>query len=212
MRLRFLGHAAFDLQLAGLRLCLDPHKPGALGGRFQLPAIRGPFDALLRTHAHEDHAAWTAELGTQRWLDAPLQLPGLQCEARAAFHDATLGRHMGLVRMVSLRGEGLRIVHSGDLGHADDSDIEWLKGTDVLLIAAGGTWTLDGPAAADLARRCGARAVVPMHCADPRVDLALQPLSAFVSAWSGPTLSAAELDGDLLASLAVPTAVLLNPP
>lgn len=212
MRLRFLGHAAFDLQLAGLRLCLDPHKPGALGGRFQLPAIQGPFDALLRTHGHEDHAAWTPELGTQRWLDAPMQLSGLQIEARAVFHDAALGRHMGLVRMVSLRAEGLRIVHSGDLGQVDDSDIEWLSGTDVLLIAAGGTWTLDGPAAASVAQRCGARAVVPMHCADPRVDLALQPIDAFVAAWAGPKVRAITLDDAALAAIVGPTAVILAPP
>ncbi len=212
MQLRFLGHAAFDLHLAGLRLCLDPHKPGALGGRFQLPAIVGPFDALLRTHAHEDHAAWTPELGTQRWLDAPLQLPGLEIEARAVFHDAAQGRQMGLVRMISLRAEGLRIVHSGDLGHADASDEQWLQGTDVLLIAAGGTWTLDGPAAAGLAQRCGARAVVPMHCADPRVDLALQPVAAFLAAWLGPVIRLAHLDSAALAALTSPAVVVLPSP
>lgn len=212
MHLRFLGHAAFDLHLAGLRLCLDPHKPGALGGRFQLPAIQGPFDALLRTHGHDDHAAWTPELGTQRWLDAPLQLPGLQIEARAVFHDGALGRRMGMVRMVSLRAEGLRIVHTGDLGQADSSDLEWLQGTDVLLIAAGGTWTLDGPAAAEVARRCGARAVVPMHCADPRVDLALQPVDAFLAAWAGPVVQLAALDDAALAAISSPSAVILAPP
>lgn len=212
MRLRFLGHAAFDLELGGLRLCIDPHKPGALAGRFQLPAIQGPFDALLRTHSHEDHAAWTPELGTQRWLDAPLELANLKLEARAAFHDAKLGTHMGLVRMVSLRAEGLRIVHSGDLGQADESDVAWLRGTDLLLIAAGGTWTLDGPAAADLARRCGARAVVPMHCADPRVDLALQPLDGFLSAWAGPAIRLGELTGATLASLTESTAIVLTSP
>ena len=212
MRLRFLGHAAFDLHLAGLRLCLDPHKPGALGGRFQLPAIQGPFDALLRSHGHEDHAAWTPALGTTRWLDAPLQLDGLQLDARAVFHDQRLGLQQGLTRMLSLRGEGLRLVHSGDVGATDPSDLQWLQGTDLLLIAAGGTWTLDGAAAAQLAWQSGARAVVPMHCADPRVDLGLLPVSQFLQAWPGPVVHAAELDSALLASLSEPTAVVLDPP
>lgn len=212
MHLRFLGHAAFDLQLADLRLCLDPHKPGALGGRFQLPAIRGPFDALLRSHGHEDHAAWTTELGTTRWLDAPLQLGGLQLEARAAFHDQRLGLQQGLTRMLSLRGEGLRLVHSGDLGSADDGDLAWLRGCDVLMIAAGGTWTLDGAAAARLAWQSGARAVVPMHCADPRVDLALQSVDEFVRAWPGALLRLDALDDARLAALSEPTAVVLPAP
>lgn len=212
MQLRFLGHAAFALQLAGLRLCLDPHKPGALGGRFQLPAIEGPFDALLRSHGHEDHAAWTAALGTDRWLDAPLQLPGLEVTARAAFHDQRLGLQQGLTRMLSLRGEGLRLVHSGDLGAADAADLDWLRGCDVLMIAAGGTWTLDGAAAAALAWRSGARAVVPMHCADPRVALALRPVEEFLAAWPGPVLRRALLDDAALAALTGPTAVVLAPP
>lgn len=212
MHLRFLGHAAFDLQLAGMRLCLDPHKPGALGGRFQLPAIQGPFDALLRSHGHEDHAAWTPALGTERWLDAPLQLPGLLIDARAAFHDQRQGLQQGLTRMLSLRGEGLRLVHSGDLGAVDDQDFQWLSDADVLMIAAGGTWTLDGAAAAKLAWQSGARAVVPMHCADPRVNLALLPVSEFLQAWPGPVVHADQLDNDLLAGLTGPTAVVLSTP
>jgi L-ascorbate metabolism protein UlaG (beta-lactamase superfamily) len=87
-----------------------------------------------------------------------------------------------------------------------------LAGTDVLMIAAGGTWTLDGAAAAKLAWQSGARAVVPMHCADPRVNLALLPVAEFLQAWPGPVVYADQLDSALLAGLTAATAVVLSAP
>lgn len=186
MRLAFLGHAAFDLTLGGVRLCLDPHRPGAVGGRFQLPPIHGPFAAIASTHSHEDHAGWTAALGTTRFLDRDTDLGRLQVRTRAAFHDAVGGTRMGLVRMMSFSDGHTRVVHCGDLATWDDSDVEWLRGTDVLLVPAGGTYTLDGEQAAALARAVAPRWVMPMHCADPRVDLALWPVEDFLLAYGGP--------------------------
>ncbi len=212
MLIRYLGHAAFDIRLADARLCLDPHKPGAVGGRFQLPEIRGPFDAIIHSHGHEDHAAWTPALGTTHIANPPSSVESVQLSARPAFHDQQQGLRMGLVRMLDLRGEGRRIVHSGDLGAWNAADLQWLQGCDVLLIAAGGTYTLGPAEAADLARQVGARAVVPMHMADSRIDLPLRPVAEFLSAWSGPHRTASQLDDVLLASLGEPTAIVLNYP
>lgn len=194
MRLRFLGHAAFSLELGGVRLCLDPHRPGALGGRMQLPAIQGPFDAIACSHGHEDHAAWTEALGTLRWIDGADRVGEVEVTVRAAFHDAVLGTRMGMVRMLSFRAEGLRVVHCGDIGAFDADDVAWLAGTDVLLVPVGGTYTLDGPAAADFARQVQARWTVPMHAADPRIDLPLAPVDAFLAAWSGAVRHADTID------------------
>ncbi len=212
MHLRFLGHAAFDLTLGRVRLCLDPHQPGALGGRFQLPEIVGPFDALVHTHSHEDHSGWTPELGTTTVLDQPGAFRGVAIETRSAFHDAQFGARMGMVRMVSLAAEGLRIVHCGDIGWFDDDDVQWLRGCDVLLVPSGGTYTLDPAQAVALAALVGARAVVPMHGADPRVQLPLRPVAAFAALWQGPVVQLPDLDSLGLAQLAVGTAVLLSPP
>ncbi|MBM4343769.1 MAG: MBL fold metallo-hydrolase [Deltaproteobacteria bacterium] len=212
MRLRFLGHAAFDLELGGVRLCLDPHKPGALGGRFRLPAIAGPFDALVHTHSHEDHCAWAPAFGTTTVLDRPQVFRGLAVDTRAAFHDAEGGARMGLVRMVSLVGEGLRVVHCGDLGAWDEDDVAWLRGTDVFLVPAGGTYTLDGAQAAQLAEVVGARLTVPMHCADARVDLRLDALDGFTRAWRGALWSGDICRGEDLATISGPTAWIPPPP
>ena len=122
MKLQFLGHAAFALELGGLRLCLDPHKPGVVGGRFQLPAIVGPFDAIATTHAHEDHSAWTPELGTTRRIEGDLVWGALTVRGRAVFHDAESGLKSGLSTMLSFEADGVRVVHCGDIGSFDASE------------------------------------------------------------------------------------------
>ena len=191
LELTFLGHAAFALRWHGLRVCVDPHKPGALGGRFDLPPIRGPFDHVVTTHSHEDHCAWTPELGAAPWHDGDGALGPIRLRVRPAFHDTRGGTQMGLVRMVSLDDGHQRVVHAGDIAAWDDADIAWLAGTDVLLVPTGGTYTLDGGAAAAFVRAVRPRVAVPMHAADARVDLPLEPVDAFVAAWSGPVELAA---------------------
>lgn len=212
MQLRFLGHAAFDLTLGGVRFCLDPHQPGALGGRFQLPEIVGPFDAIVHTHRHEDHSGWTPQLGTTTVIDQPTTVRDVVIATRAAFHDAQFGARMGLVRMVSLTAEGMRVVHCGDIGWFDDADVQWLRGADVLLVPVGGTYTLHPPQAVRLAHQVGARVVVPMHGADPHVDLPLRPVSEFAQLWTGPVVHAGALTTQTLAQLVSGTALILAAP
>jgi L-ascorbate metabolism protein UlaG (beta-lactamase superfamily) len=208
--LAFLGHAALDVRMGGVRVCVDPHRPGALGGRFQLPEITGPFDAIVSTHRHEDHAGWTPTLGTTLRLDPPATIGDLRLDGRPAFHDRDGGVRMGLVRMVSLLDGALRVVHLGDLAAWDGADVAWLAGADVVAIPVGGTYTLDGAEAAALCRRIAPRVAVPIHAADPRVDLPLQPVAPFLDALGWPAVRLAELD---LAALPTPgTVVVLDPP
>jgi len=212
MRLRFLGHAAFDLALCGVRVCLDPHRPAALGGRLNLPPIVGPFDVLTYSHRHDDHCGWTAALGTTRVVDRPSTVGAVGFDFRAAFHDSDGGARMGMVRMTAISGGGHRVVHCGDLGAWDGADLAWLCGASVLLVPAGGTYTLDGAQAAQLASEVGAHVTVPMHCADPRVDLPLAAVDGFLAAWPGPVVRAAEIGDDGWPALPSGAAVVLAPP
>ncbi len=196
-QLHFLGHAAFDLRMGDMRFCLDPHKPGALGGRFHFPEIQGPFDAIVHTHAHEDHSAWTPALGTTRIVDGDCDVGSVQLRVRPAFHDAHGGKRMGLVRMVSLQSGALRVVHCGDIAAWNDRDVGWLKHTDVLLVPVGGTYTLNGDRAAELVRAVQPRVCVPMHAADRLVDLPLDPIADFMDKMNWPTAACEKLESPL---------------
>ncbi|MSP91923.1 MAG: hypothetical protein EXR79_09025 [Myxococcales bacterium] len=186
--LRWLGHAALDVRWGGVRLCIDPHRPGALGGRFQLPEIQGPFDALVSTHFHEDHAGWTPALGTTLRLDPPCRIGGLELTARPALHDAEGGLRMGLVRMIAVSDGNTRLVHAGDLGHFDGADVAWLAGCDVLVVPVGGTYTLDAEGAAALCRAVQPQVVVPVHYRDARIDLPLAAVEPFLGALGWPVV------------------------
>jgi len=192
--LRYLGHAAFALEIAGQRVLFDPHRPGVLGGRMRLPPIDGTFDIIALTHRHEDHAALDPALGDYTLIETPCSRGALRFDTRPAFHDASGGLHMGLVRCVSLLCGDLRLVHCGDLGEVDDDLVRWLSHTDILLVPVGGTYTLDGAQAADLTHAVCPRVVVPMHAADPRVSLPLESVDRFFEALAWPRVDLSVLD------------------
>ncbi len=188
MIVRFLGHAAFELHVGGLRLCLDPHRPGAVGGRFSLPEIAGPFDAIVVSHGHEDHCGWTPALGTQRILDRDMDLPAkdgsgdVSLSFRTVPHDDCGGAKMGFSRMIRIEHGDNVLVHCGDVGALNDDDYDWLADIDLLLVPVGGTYTIDGREAAALCARIKPTWVMPMHAADPRIDLPLGPIEPFITA------------------------------
>ena len=145
---------------------LDPYRPGALGGRIalDLPDVR-PF-AVLSTHRHEDHGWRAAGWGGVPFVEGPWRADGVEVRAAALAHDACAGARMGYSKALRLdfdpsRGGPLSLVHVGDAGVADDDGLLALcEGADVLLVPAGGTYTLDGGAALTLIE-----AVAP-HLAD----------------------------------------------
>ena len=210
LQVHFLGHAAFALDNGQGRLCLDPHRPGAVGGRFNLPEIVGPFDAIAITHAHEDHAGWTPALGTDRVIDSDADFAGFSLQFRAVPHDAVGGAQMGWSRMIKIRFDRWTVVHCGDIGAWTDADIEWLRGVDLLLVPVGGTYTVDGAQAAELVRRCEPKMVLPMHARDPRIDLPLAPVDDFLGACQRPVFRRSSLD--LASSPEQPCTVLLDAP
>ena len=54
MKIKYLGHAAFQLTLAsGARYVIDPYTAGARHA--QVRPDRGNFDVAIVSHNHEDH-------------------------------------------------------------------------------------------------------------------------------------------------------------
>ena len=183
MIIRWLGHAAFTLEAGATRVVLDPHAPGVLGGRFQLPPIVGPFDAIVVSHAHEDHHAWRPELGTENIIDTDQSVGQLEIRFRAVPHDGCCGGTMGWSRMIRVSdAAGNVVVHCGDIGHWSEDDLAWLADAHAVLIPVGGIYTLGATEAAELCQRLPDAAIVPMHAADPQVDLPLASADDFVQA------------------------------
>ena len=82
--------------------------------------------------------------------------------------------------------EGLHVVHLGDLGHPlTESELEPLRGAEVVLMAAGGPPTIDYPDIPPLLDAIGPRLVVPMHYKTPRINLDIQPVERFFEVLPG---------------------------
>lgn len=207
------AHAAFSVTATGApRVLVDPYRPGGLGGRFRLPPIDAPADLVLVTHWHEDHS-WVGPAQRGAVIaDTTGSWAGLPVTAVAAYHDTEQGARMGLTRMLAFTMGGLRVAHLGDVGVAP-TDAQWgaLGAPDVLLVPAGGTYTIGPAEAARVAERSGAAWIVPMHCAHPGVDLPLAPVEDFVAAWRGHTERLPSRTVTLDTRPAAPVALLLPP-
>lgn len=188
--LYYRGHACFEFRADNAPTVLfDPYKPDGLGGRFNLPPIESDPDLILLTHRHEDHAwilpQWHRALIAEQ-TGTPL---GLSLTAVSAFHDDVGGRKMGLVSMLSLDWCGIRLVHLGDIGVVpSEASLSKLGQPDILMVPTGGTYTIGPSQAIDIIDQLRPRWVIPMHAADPRIQLDLLPIDDFVSRWKGPVV------------------------
>ena len=90
------------------------------------------------------------------------------------------------VAIISFQAEGLRVAFLGDLGHPlSDSEAAPIRGTDVLLVPAGGRPTIDLDDVPELIRQLEPRWVLPMHYLTPRINLKLRPVEEFVARLPG---------------------------
>lgn len=153
MKITWLGHACFQIEHEGYRLLLDPYRdvPG-------WHDVSAEAELVLCSHEHFDHSfrrGVTLRLGQEN----PFAV-----ETMHTFHDACGGALRGENTVHILRAAGLTLVHLGDLGHRlDEEQAERLRGCDVLFVPVGGTYTLDGDGAADVAEQIAPGLIVPMH-------------------------------------------------
>ena len=124
-------------------------------------------DTVLVSHHHHDHDAVDLIEGEPTVIDyagVRTITPDIRLTAIAGWHDDAHGAKRGGNLMFILEAEGLRIAHLGDIGcMPEESDLEMLKGLDLLMIPVGGFFTIDAGKAKELIRRICPKTVIPMH-------------------------------------------------
>lgn len=141
--------------------------PPSLG--FDYPAIAGvEADLLLVTHEHRDHNAVHLILGSPqiiRSTAARFETPIGEVIAVASEHDPQAGTKRGPNTIFVFTLDGLRIAHFGDFGQAAlrPEQRQAIGPVDVALLPVGAGPTIDGTAAARIARHLGAKWAVSMH-------------------------------------------------
>ena len=162
MKLRWLGHACFELTLPGGVIVTDPYDDSV-----GYPPLHVRADAILSSHGHFDHNHFAAVTGDPVILNTPgvHEACGAKITAVPAFHDEVRGAKRGENLIHLIEAEGLRVAHLGDLGHQPDTDAQRaaLSNLDVMLVPIGGTFTIDTPAAARLIEAFRPRCAIAMH-------------------------------------------------
>lgn len=161
-----MGHSCFKIRgKNGIVVC-DP-----FSGKIGFPFPKVSADIVTVSHHHFDHDAADQVSGTARKekpyvIDAPgeYELLDIAVSVHPSFHDAESGKLRGKNNISVIRIEGIAIAHLGDLGHLlSDSDIDSLGVIDVLMVPAGGEFTVNPKQAVEIVEAIEPSIVIPMH-------------------------------------------------
>jgi L-ascorbate metabolism protein UlaG (beta-lactamase superfamily) len=190
MDIRFLGHACFSLEHAGMTVLVDPFLTG--NPKAAVSAEEVQADAILLTHGHSDHLGDTVAIA-QRTGAPIVAIVELANELQGELgddhevHDPNLGGTVvfpwGSVRLVPawhtavtpsgtphtpaglvIEIGGKRVYHLGDTCLFSDLQLVKARGRlDVALVPIGGHYTMDRFDAVVAAEWVGADEVIPIH-------------------------------------------------
>lgn len=180
----FWGHACVGIHVDGAPfLLIDPYDPAGLGGVPGPPVIPTAYPYQTSTHDHVDHAAFHTH-PTATVVGVPGVVGPLTLSYRLAAHDEFGGRlRGGSTRLLDIQAGGVRIVHAGDLGERPVGPLmHWLQEPrcDLLILPAGGYFTLDADGASALAFEACPHHVLFCHTADDGLALAQMDARATV--------------------------------
>ncbi len=183
MKIRFLGHAAFELTLQnGRRVIFDPYESGAFEGAVKYSPIQEEFDLALVSHDHADHVCQDviSECGKIYRQAGEFREGDISGTMIPTFHDESEGEERGTNLVTILNAEGMKLAHLGDLGHLPSRELyHQLRGVNILLIPVGGHFTIDDAAAAEIAGELNPNIVIPMHFKTGKVEFPLKPVDEF---------------------------------
>ena len=178
MKLKYYGHACFTLRFAGgTALAIDP-----FDGSVTYAPCDESCDAALLSHDHFDHNHIQSLRGDFSVIRqaGEYDVRDVHITAVPSFHDKQGGALRGRNLIFRIEGEGLTIVHLGDLGHMpDENQLRAIAGADIMLIPIGGTYTIDTPEAEELIRLAQPKHAVAMHFRTPDYDFNASTCESF---------------------------------
>lgn len=173
----FWGHACFGIHRgSNTMLLIDPFDPQGLGNTPGPPAIETQYEHVIATHAHSDHAAFHTQPDATR-IHAPFhdESLALRIDGHTVAHDEFGGRlRGGNTQVLDIRIGERRIVHMGDIGERLlPWKLDWLRSPrpDLLIVPAGGYFTLGADGASAFAAEVRPRFVAFCHTRDDGLAL-----------------------------------------
>lgn len=188
----WLGHSCFLINTAGgHRIVTDPF--GEIG--YKPPAVQA--DVVFVSHNHRDHNAAELLLGSPKVVPplsdstpetGRVELPGAEAVAYKSIptrHGVPEdGRDRGQVTIRVIEVDGLRICHLGDLGEdLSPEQVREIGPVDILMVPAGGRYTIDAAGAKRVVKKLNPRIAVPMHYKTPALNFELGTVDEFLKGY-----------------------------
>ena len=149
-----LGHACFLFQGKDVSFLVDPYQDNSVPN-LRLPRVSANY--VFASHDHHDHNA----LNLMRLVPTDKEL---KYETIVVPHDHHGGAHRGLNKMHVFYVDGLKIIHTGDLGCIPSQEVlEKMKDADVLLAPINGYYTISSKELVEIINIVKPRLVIPMH-------------------------------------------------
>lgn len=184
MHLKFLAHAAFLLEsAAGIKILTDPYEPGGYDGAIGYKEITEPVDVITISHGHADHSYIAPQHRSAKIFNkaGKFSFETIEITGIAAFHDHNLGKDRGNDIIFKIKVDDITICHLGDLGHElSKEQIQELGLIDVLLIPAGGFFTVDIMEATRIMNSLVPKICIPMHFKTVNLGFDLAPVDEFI--------------------------------
>ena len=148
-----LGHACFMFQ-SDVSFVVDPYRNRSVP-HLKMPSIS--VNKVFSRHDHFDHNA----LNLVKIVPANSEL---KYETIVVPHDHHNGAHRGLNKMHIFYVDGLKIIHTGDLGCIpSDEVLEEMKDTDILLAPINGYYTISAEELVKIMNLVNPKVTIPMH-------------------------------------------------
>ena len=154
MKIKYLGHACFQLFSENQSIVIDPYSDGSVPG---LAPLRVKANAVYCSHQHADHNGVSC-------VEFDGNDDDFERTQIASWHDDQQGALRGPNTIQIFECDGQCVAHLGDLGCAlDDEQRAQLMNLDVIMIPVGGHFTIDARQAAQIAMELRPKCVIPMH-------------------------------------------------
>jgi L-ascorbate metabolism protein UlaG (beta-lactamase superfamily) len=162
VEITWYGRACFRLKGKHAAVITDPCPPktGFVAGKHDV-------DLLTISHDHADHA-YTRSIHAGMTLTRPgeYEFADLLVTGVRTWHDGVEGKERGENVIFAFEVDGVHVCHLGDLGHVlTDEQLHEIGPIDVLLVPAGGNFTLSPREAAEVVAQLEPKVVIPMHFA-----------------------------------------------
>jgi len=184
VKIRWLGHSGFEIELANKILLIDPWLTGNPLAAVTASDIK-KADVVCVTHDHGDHLGDAIEICKRTGatfvgiyelgvfaeengvkdvvginIGGTVGVKGISVTMVQAFHSSTRGAPTGFV----IKAEGKTVYHAGDTGlFGDMKFIGEIHRPDVALIPIGDYYTMGPREAAEAVKLIKPTVVIPMH-------------------------------------------------